>query len=69
MSEKEQKAAAKRELDKLKKQQENQPAPNELQVVALQPMGAVKSNWYFYNNNLIFLIFIFIVLEIKVFDF
>jgi tetratricopeptide (TPR) repeat protein len=53
MSEKEQKAAAKRELDKLKKQQENQPAPNELQVVALQPMGAVKSNWYFYNNNLI----------------
>lgn len=52
-SEKDQRAAAKRELDKLKKQQENQPAPNELQVVALQPSGPVKSNWYFYNNNLL----------------
>lgn len=52
-SEKEQRAAAKRELDKLKKQQQEQPAPNELQVVNLQPSGPVKSNWYFYNNNLL----------------
>lgn len=52
-SDKEQRAAAKRELDKLKKQQEQQPAANELQVVNLQPSGPVKSNWYFYNNNLL----------------
>lgn len=52
-SDKDQKAAAKRELDKQKKQQEEKAAPNALQVVALQPSGPVKSNWYFYNNNLL----------------
>lgn len=54
MSDKEQKAAAKRELDKLRKlKEEKAAAPNELQVVALQPSGPVKSNWYFYNNGLL----------------
>ncbi len=52
-SDKEQRAAAKRELDKLKKQQEAKGPANESQVVALQPSGPVKSNWYFYNNNLL----------------
>lgn len=53
-SEKEQKAAAKRELDKIKKEQAtSQAANNNTQVVALQPNNATKSNWYFYNSTLI----------------
>ena len=52
-SDKEQRDAAKRELNKIKKQQESIVAPNEQQVVALQPSGPVKSNWYFYNNTLL----------------
>lgn len=50
-SEKEQKAAAKRELEKLKNQEKAQ-VETVTQVVALQPVAKSKSNWYFYNNNL-----------------
>ena len=51
-SEKEQKAAAKRELEKAKQNaKKNLEVP--VQVVALQPNSKSKSNWYFYNNSLI----------------
>jgi TolA-binding protein len=50
-SDKEQKAAAKRELAKAKAAEEAQaPGAGNGQVVALQPNSPVKSNWYFYNN-------------------
>lgn len=51
-SDKEQKAAAKKELERLKKEKADQAAPA-VAGVALQPNaqpGAVKSNWYFYNT-------------------
>lgn len=50
-TDKEQKAAAKKELERLKKEKSDQAAPA-VAGVALQPNaqpGAVKSNWYFYN--------------------
>jgi len=50
---KEQKAAAKRELDRIKAEKEKQqPDAGTSQPVALQPNNN-KSNWYFYNNTLI----------------
>lgn len=53
-SDKEQKAAARRELDKLKKNVDNQQVNNNnVNVVALQPNTPNKSNWYFYNNSMI----------------
>ncbi len=53
-SDKEQKSAAKKELDKIKKDQlATQTGSNNTQVVALQPNNATKSNWYFYNTALI----------------
>lgn len=53
-SDKEQKAAAKRELDKLKKDKELTNASNgSTQVIALQPNNAIKSNWYFYSSALV----------------
>ena len=51
-SEKEQKAAAKRELEKVKQSAKNN-SEVPVQVVALQPNSKSKSNWYFYNNALI----------------
>lgn len=50
-SEKEQKAAAKKALERQKKLQNAQPDQN-TKVVALQA-GNSKSNWYFYNNSII----------------
>lgn len=50
-SDKEQKAAAKKELERIKKLQNNQPDLG-TKVVSLQPSNN-KSNWYFYNTNLI----------------
>lgn len=51
-SEKEQRAAAKRELEKAKLAAKNN-SEVPVQVVALQPSSKSKSNWYFYNNALI----------------
>ena len=51
-SDKEQRAAAKKELERLKKEKADMAAPA-ITGVALQPNaqpGAVKSNWYFYNT-------------------
>lgn len=49
-TEKEQKAWAKKEAERLKKLEE--PAESQPNVVALTPGVVTKSNWYFYNNNL-----------------
>jgi len=49
-SEKEQKALAKKEAERLKKL--NEPKDNGTTVIALTPNTVTKSNWYFYNNSL-----------------
>lgn len=51
-SEKEQKAIAKKEAERLKKLEQATAEPK-TQVVSLSPGTTVKSNWYFYNNTLI----------------
>jgi tetratricopeptide (TPR) repeat protein len=51
-SEKEQKAIAKKEAERLKKLEQASAEPK-TQVVSLTPGTTVKSNWYFYNNTLI----------------
>jgi len=47
-SEKEQKAIARKEAERLRKLEK--PVENSTQVVALSPGTTTKSNWYFYNN-------------------
>ncbi len=49
-SEKEQKAIAKKEAERLKKAE--RPSEPKTQVISLTPGTTVKSNWYFYNNSL-----------------
>ncbi|MBK7762093.1 MAG: tetratricopeptide repeat protein [Bacteroidetes bacterium] len=49
LSEKEQKAAAKKEAERLKKLEEVK-EESTTEVVKLTPTGNVKSNWYFYNT-------------------
>lgn len=53
LSEKEKRAAAKRELEKQKKLDQQKEAEKITEVVALQPVNNSLSNWYFYNNSLI----------------
>ncbi len=50
-SEKEQKAIAKKEAERLKKAEQAALQPK-TQVISLTPGTTVKSNWYFYNNSL-----------------
>jgi hypothetical protein len=49
-SEKEQKAIAKKEAERLKKAEKKEEPKT--QVISLTPGATVKSNWYFYNNSL-----------------
>lgn len=52
-SEKEQKAIAKKEAERLKKLEEEKAAANTTTVVALTPGNmTVQSNWYFYNTSM-----------------
>lgn len=52
-SEKEQKAIAKKEAERLKKLEDQKAEENTTTVVALTPGTAnIKSNWYFYNNSI-----------------
>lgn len=52
-SEKEQKAAAKRELERMQKEDEAKKEVEQPKAVALQPQGMIKSNWYFYNAAMV----------------
>lgn len=53
-SDKEQRAAAKREIERMKAEKDAQAAaaPQGSQPLALQPNQGNKPNWYFYNNTL-----------------
>lgn len=52
LSEKEQKSAAKKEAERLKKLEEAK-EESTTEVIKLTPTGNVKSNWYFYNTAMI----------------